>query len=124
MERRLNQLSKQHEWEHISDEEYISRREEIVAELKGLPTDDPNEQVLKQLAGFLNNVVEAWRVASQEQRNKLARTLFEEVKVEDKQVVTVKPKAELQPFFRLSHECQQKSLAGDPDRVRRRARSF
>ena len=47
----------------------------------------------------------------------LSRVLFEEVKVQDKQVLAVKPVKELEAFFRVSYECQQKSLAGDPDRI-------
>jgi hypothetical protein len=34
---------------------------------------------LERLARFLANVVEAWDSASQEQRNKLARCLFDEI---------------------------------------------
>ena len=39
-----------------------------------------------------------------EQRNKLARCLFEEVWLEDKTVVAVKPKPEPDPFFRLNYQ--------------------
>ena len=48
----------------------------------------------------------------------MARTLFNGVLVSDKQVVSVRPKKELEPFFKVSYECQEKSLAGDPDRIR------
>ena len=30
----------------------------------------------------------------------------------------MRPKKELEPFFKVSYECQEKSLAGDPDRIR------
>jgi len=43
-------------------------------------------------------------VATQEQRNKLARTLFEQVLVKDKIAVAVKPRPELEPFFKLNYE--------------------
>ena len=42
--------------------------------------------------------------ANQEQRNKLARQLFDEIWVKDKQVIAVKPRPELKPFFQLSYE--------------------
>ena len=44
--------------------------------------------------------------------------MFEEVKAQDKEVVAIKPVPEMEAFFRVSYECQQKSLAGDPDRIR------
>ena len=59
---------------------------------------------LDKLATFLGDVSSAWDVATQEQRNKLVRALFDEVWVEDKTVVAVKPLPELDPFFRLNYE--------------------
>ncbi len=41
---------------------------------------------------------------TQEQSNKLARTLFDQVWLKDKAVVAVKPRPELEPFFKLNHE--------------------
>ncbi len=49
------------------------------------------------------DVADAWKEATQEQRNKLARTLFQEIWVKDKQVVVVKPQPELAPFFKLNY---------------------
>ena len=47
---------------------------------------------LERLAHFLVNVADAWREANQEQRNKLARVLFEEIRLDSGgKVVTVKP---------------------------------
>ena len=48
--------------------------------------------------------------AAQEQRNKLARALFDQVWVEDDVVVAVKPRPELEPFFRLNYEEYQKQI--------------
>ena len=59
---------------------------------------------LNKLAQFLADVSAAWAVATQEQRNKLARALFDQVWLEDKIVVAVKPRTELEPFFRLNYE--------------------
>ena len=61
-------------------------------------------KVLEQLAEFLKNVAKSWKEANQEQRNKLARQLFDEIWVKDKQVIAVKPRPELKPFFQLSYE--------------------
>ena len=59
---------------------------------------------LDQLARFLDHVPAAWEAATQEQRNKLARTLFDEAWMKEKTVVAVKPQPELEPFFRLNYE--------------------
>ena len=48
----------------------------------------------------------------------MARALFNEVMARDKQVVAVRAKKELEPFFKVSYECQEKSTTGDPDRIR------
>ena len=70
---------------------------------------------LKHLAGFLANVASAWRTASQEQRNKLANMLFEEIKLGNGgKVVAVKPRMEFEPFFRLSYESHARDIGGDP----------
>ena len=42
--------------------------------------------------------------ATQSQRNKLARALFDQVWLGDKTVIAEKPRTELEPFFRLNYE--------------------
>jgi hypothetical protein len=61
-------------------------------------------KVLEGLAEFLKNVAKAWQEANQEQRNKVARQLFDEIWVKDKEVIAVEPRPELKPFFQLSYE--------------------
>jgi hypothetical protein len=68
---------------------------------------------LEELAQFLADVPAAWRAATQEQRNKLARTLFDQIWLEDKKVVAIKPRTELEPFFRLNYEDFQKKNVED-----------
>ena len=52
----------------------------------------------------------AWESATAEQQNKLARALFEEIWIKDKEVVFVKPRPELDPFFRLNYEESTKAV--------------
>ena len=118
LEGRLQRVRDLYTWGDIPREEYHTQRDAIQSELTELPTSDGNEQVLERLAGFLKHVVEGWRAGAQEQRNRLARVLFEEVAVQDQQVIALRPTPELEPFFRVSYECQEKSIAGDPDRIR------
>lgn len=56
-------------------------------------------------------VADAWNEANQEHRNKLARCLFQEVWIKDKEVVAIKPQPELKPFFDLNYEAMQQKLS-------------
>ncbi|RUA03901.1 MAG: hypothetical protein DSY88_04420, partial [Candidatus Poseidoniales archaeon] len=48
----------------------------------------------ESLAVFLSDISIAWENADQEQRNKLARCLFDQVWLDDKSAIAVKPKNE------------------------------
>ena len=117
-ESRLQRIKELYTWGDITKQEYRIQRDVVQRELAAIPTREGNTQNLERLASFLRNVVEGWRAASQEQRNQLARALFEEVRVRDKQMVAVRATPELEPFFRVSYGCQEKSIAGDHDRIR------
>ena len=83
----------------------MARRSNLSRRLDALPASGQTEaDVLAKLAAFLADVPAAWEAATQEQRNKLARTLFDEVWLRDKDVVAVKPRRELDPFFRINYE--------------------
>ena len=66
---------------------------------------------------LLASVSSAWDKADQEQRNRIAQTLFEEILVEDRKVVAVRPRPELEPVFKLNLECHSKDIACDPDGI-------
>ncbi len=53
-------------------------------------------------------------VLIEEQRNKLAHCLFQEIWIKDKEVVAVKSQPELKPFFQLSYEEYLKSSKWQP----------
>jgi hypothetical protein len=57
--------------------ECVERRESIQRELRALNSDGDTSENLDKLAEFLNNVASAYNPATQEQRNRLARCLFE-----------------------------------------------
>jgi hypothetical protein len=62
---------------------------------------------LAGLAGLLADVAAGWNAATPEQRNRLARLLFEEIIIDDNRVVAVKPRPELARFFLL--DCQTRA---------------
>jgi len=81
----------------------LKKYQETEAQLRQLSPVRNREAELEGLAHFLAKMADAWREANQIQRNKLAKALFEEVRLDNGgRVVAVKPKSELQPFFRLS----------------------
>ena len=49
------------------------------------------------------DVSSGWREADQEKRNRLARTLFESVCIENQSVLGVTPRPELKPFIDLAY---------------------
>jgi hypothetical protein len=76
--------------------------------------------VLKRFATYLQSAGEAWRNASQEQRNKLAKILFANIRIENDIIKGVTPCIEYTPFFILNHlehssKCQGKSSRSGSD---------
>jgi site-specific DNA recombinase len=102
LEARLRRLRELYEWGDCTKAEYETRKADILKQLEAIaPT-------LDKLAQFLSDVPAAWEVATQEQRNKLARTLFDEV--------WVKPRPELEPFFQLNYQESEKIIEGGASR--------
>jgi hypothetical protein len=119
LENRLARIKELYEWGHKPKDEYLAEYDAIQRELRALAAPDDKRKTLDKLAHFLSNVVDAWKEAAQEQRNKLASALFEQVWIEHNRVVGIKPREELKPFFQLSYEeylkssmCQLKSPRG------------
>ena len=112
---RLERLGERYDWGHIAKEKYWVEYDDIQRQLRELAPADETTGNLDRLARFLANVADAWDEADQDQRNRLAKTLFEEIRVEDSKVVAVKPRPELEPFFRLSYECHATAIGCDPE---------
>ncbi len=104
LERQLKRVRELYDWGDSPKAEYETRRDEILVQLRSLAVPKQPAEHIEKLARFLADVPAAWAAATPEQRNKLARCLFEQVWLKDKQVVAVKPLVELEPFFRLNYE--------------------
>jgi len=113
LQARLERNRKLFRWGDISEDEYLAEKEKIQRELKTLTPSENDSKVLERLATFLKSMAQAWREANQEQRNRLGRQLFEEIWLQDKQVIAVKPRPELEPFFRLSFEEWRKKFESE-----------
>ncbi len=108
---RMERLKKLYQWGDIPESEYLTESKDIKQELKNIVEPEEDETVLERLGGFLSDMGLAWERATDEQRNRLARQLFETIWVRDREVVSVRPKPELRAFFQISEQCQQKSLS-------------
>lgn len=120
LENRLTRIKEQYGWGHKSKDEYLADYDAIQRDLKVLASPEDKGKTLNKLAHFLGNVVDVWKEASQEQRNKLAGALFEQVWIEHNRVVGIKPREELKPFFQLSYEEYLKSSTCQPEAPRGR----
>jgi site-specific DNA recombinase len=100
IEQRLTRLRDLYLDGDLAKEEYQRQRAALQAQLALLPTDEtPTVSAGKRYADFLANVALAWQAATPEERNRLARELFDVVKIELKTAVAVKPRPELRPLF-------------------------
>jgi len=110
---RLERVKKLYSWGDLKEEHYLKEKDDITKELQLLTPPEEKSKVLDQLAEFLINVSEAWKEADQDQRNRFSRQLFQEIWVKDKQVVAVKPRPELEPFFQMSYEDWMKKIESE-----------
>ena len=118
LEGRLERIRDLYEWGDKAKDDYLSESREIKEELAHLTPPEQRPDVLGVFRGFLENVATAWEKGTDGQKNRLARQMFDLVWTSDEKVVAVRPRAELRPFFQVSEHCQEKSLFGDPDRIR------
>jgi len=104
LERQLKRAKELYQWGDYSKAEYETRRDNILDQLRQLTVPQQPAEHLEKMAQFLACVPAAWAEATPEQRNKLARCLFDQVWLKDKEAIAVKPIAELEPFFKLNYE--------------------
>ena len=82
---------------------YVADRDRLKRELSTLEAQRPrDDQQLVVLERLLADVARGWDMATQEQRNRLAGLIFEEVVMDSERVVALKPRPELAQFFALA----------------------
>jgi site-specific DNA recombinase len=111
LETRLERLKDLYGWGDITKQQYLAERDTILRELAQLSPLEEQDKSLDKLAEFLANVADAWNEATQEQRNKIARCLFQQVWIEGKEIVAVRPQPEMKPFFELNFEAMKEKLS-------------
>ena len=106
----------------MSKGEYLQQRKSLQDDLRGLRSDDEVDDALERAATFLGDVSAAWIASTDEQKNSLARLMYEEIHVKDSWVVAVKPQPSFSPFFDL--DCQVRRLSSGSDGIRTRGLSL
>ena len=112
LESQLNRAKELYVSGDYSKADYEAKRDKILDQLRSLIVPRQPAEHLEKMAQFLADVPAAWSAATPEQRNKLARYLFDQVWLKDKKVIAVKPVPELEPFFRLNYEdfCSRQNM--------------
>jgi hypothetical protein len=91
-------------WGDIDEAEYMKEKRAIELELQALKPIDDQSLILQRLADFLRDISKAWANADPAQRNRLLRELFDEICIQDGQIIGVRPAVEFEPFFKLSFD--------------------
>ena len=114
VERRLARLNELYLDEALDRAEYRQQKADLTDQLAALrsETGEDDEATGDRLAGFLADVASAWRVATPEERNRLARQLLSGAVVENQTVVAVVPRPEVAPFFALVEVPEKSSVPG------------
>jgi hypothetical protein len=116
LESKLKRLKALFTWGDLSEGEYREQRDQAKSDLAALPpATSSKKDELQRLASYLRDVGLAWRSANQEQRNRLARTLFEAIRVEDRTIKGVTPQIEFTPLLVLNHYANRGSQNLHPE---------
>lgn len=110
---RLDRLMKLYSWGDMKEEQYLEEKAGILKELQRLTPAENKSKILVQLAESIKNVPQAWKEANQDQRNRIDCQLLEEIWARDKQVIAVKPRPEVEPFFQLSYQDWMKQVESE-----------
>jgi DNA invertase Pin-like site-specific DNA recombinase len=99
IESRLVRIAELYGWGDLTREAYLVERERLQDRLHGLRDTSEWATALAQAAGFLRDLPAAWEAATPEQRNDLARLIFQSIEVRDDRIVAVVPQFDFAPFF-------------------------
>jgi site-specific DNA recombinase len=110
IQRKLARIRDLYEEGDLDKATYQAKRAALHADLAALPECSASSaDAGDRLAAYLNDVALAWRAATPEERNKLARQMFNAVTIDNRTAVEITPRPDLRPFFA--------TLAAEPSSV-------
>jgi hypothetical protein len=90
-----------YKWGDLTREAYLAERDGLERQLAGLGGARTGRRCCGGWRAFLRDLPAAWAAATPEQRNALARTVFQAVEIRDDLVTAVVPQPEFAPLFNL-----------------------
>ena len=80
LETRLRQLTKQHEWAAISDDEFLAARGQMLRALEGLPAAPAPRAPTSEALALADQIGEVWDASTPDQQAAFMREWFEEMR--------------------------------------------
>ncbi len=99
---RLDRLRQLYAWGDLTEQAYLAERERLEAQRAVLAGTVDLAAVLAEAASYLRDLPSAWEGATPEQRNDLARAVFESIELTDDRVSAFVVRLEFVPFFRAT----------------------
>jgi site-specific DNA recombinase len=109
---RLERIAELYKWGDLTRGAYQAERDQLQAERVNLRGAPNRSGLLREAAGYLRDFPAAWDAAPPDERNALARVIFDSVEIKDDRVLAATVKAEAAPFFATFG--QQETPAGGP----------
>ncbi|MCC2626677.1 MAG: recombinase family protein [Thermomicrobiales bacterium] len=115
IESKLERMADLYAWGDLTREAYLAERGRLQDRLTGLRGATEWSTALMRAAGFLRDLPAAWTAAKPEQRNDLARLIFQSIEVKDDRVVAVVPQPDFAPFFVDRHQRENGGHGNTPE---------
>jgi DNA invertase Pin-like site-specific DNA recombinase len=115
IESRLERIAELYAWGDLTREAYLAERDRLQERLTGLRGAAEWTTALTNAAGYLRDLPAAWTAAAPEQRNDLARLIFQSIEVKDDRVIAVIPQPDFAPFFVDRHQRENRGQKNTPD---------
>ncbi len=96
---RLERIRELYKWGDLTREAYAAERDQLGTDLSTLTGTTDRANIMAQAAAFLRDLPAAWDAATPNERNALARLVFQSVEITDARVVAVVPQPDFTPFF-------------------------
>ena len=95
---RIDRISDEYEMGGITRDQYSGKIRQLKAQLLALELPEDRTNQVRRLDKYLRDLPQAWTNATQAQRNKLLRTVFDGIKADGPRLVACKPRTDRHCF--------------------------